>query len=225
MDHQFGLDSKVYVVSNGYDPEDLATVQAHHFGHFAIVYAGSLRPPTRVISPVMAALRRLTEIGHRQTPWFFHYYGGDGQHVMQEAGRFGVTDRVIVHGMVSRAAALEAVKGASLSVVITSVADTAGLEDNGMVTGKIFEAIGLGTPALIVAPVGSDANIVAETTGLARRYTAADVDGVASFLVDLLNGESLEPKDPAAFAWGRLVSGLDAVLRGAAASGRSAPGL
>ncbi len=45
MDRQFGVGAKLHVVSNGYDPEDLATVEAHHFGHFAIVYAGSLWPP------------------------------------------------------------------------------------------------------------------------------------------------------------------------------------
>ena len=213
MDRQFGVGPKLHVVSNGYDPEDLATVQAHHFGHFAIVYTGSLLPPTRVISPVMAALRRLMEIEHQRVPWLFHYYGRHGRHVSEEAERFGVTERVVVHGMVSRAAALGAVKGASLSVVITSVEATARLEDNGMVTGKVFEAIGLGTPTLIVAPVGSDANVVAESTGLARRFTAADVDSIASFLGGLIDGKSLEPKDTAAFTWGRLVSNLDVVLR------------
>ncbi len=161
----------------------------------------------------MAALRQLHEVGHRQVPWIFHYYGGDGQHVSDEAKRFGVTERVVVHGTVSRAAALSAVKGAGVSVVITSVEATAGLEANGMVTGKIFEAIGLGTPTLIVAPDGSDANVVAETTGLARRYAAADVDGISTFLSDLMGGQLLQPKDTAAFAWGSLVSGLDGVLR------------
>ena len=63
-------------------------------------------------------------------------------------------------------------KGAGVAVVITSVVESATPEDNGMVTGKIFEAIGLGTPTLLIAPAGSDANVVAETTGLARSFTA-----------------------------------------------------
>ena len=145
----------------------------------------------------------------------FHYYGRHGVHVREEAERFGVTDKVIVHELVPRATALEAVKGAGVAVVITSVADNATLEDNGMVTGKIFEAIGLGTPVLVIAPDGSDANVVAETTGLGRRYPANDVDGIASFLSDLTNGKSLGPKDTAAYAWGNLVSTLDGVLRDA----------
>ena len=215
MDRQFGVAAKLHVVSNGFDPEDLATIQAHHFGHFAIVYTGSLWPPTRPISPVMAALQRLKDVAPRQERWLFHYYGRRGVHVREEAERVGVADKVIVHELVPRATALEAVKGAGVAVVITSVASNATLEDNGMVTGKIFEAIGLGTPVLVIAPDGSDANVVVETTGLGRRYAASDVDGIASFLSDLMDGKSLEPKETAAYAWGNLVSTLDGVLRDA----------
>jgi glycosyltransferase involved in cell wall biosynthesis len=213
LDEQFGVGAKVHVVSNGYDPEDLTDVRAHSFGHFAIVYTGSLWPPTRVISPVMAVLQKLNATTRRNEPWMFHYYGAHGQHVLDEAGRFGVKDRVSVHGVVSRARALEVVKGAGVAVVITSIDATGRLEDNGMVTGKIFEPIGLGTPVLIIAPEGSDTNVVAETTGLGRRYAAADVDGIASFLDDLMGGQTPEPKDPAAYAWSNLVRNLDGILR------------
>jgi hypothetical protein len=126
--------------------------------------------------------------------------------------RFGVTDKVIVHDLVPRTTALEAVKGARVAVVVTSIANNATQEDNGMVTAKIFEAIGLGTPVLVIAPDGSDASVVAETTGLGRRYPASDVDGMASFLGDLMNGKSLEAKDAGAYAWGSLVSRLDGIL-------------
>jgi hypothetical protein len=117
-----------------------------------------------------------------------------------------------VHGRVPRPQALSAVKGGDVAVVITSVVDRATPEDNGVVTSKIFEAVGLRTPTLLIAPVESDANAVAEITGLVRSFTATDVDGIASFLRDMIGGHSLEPKDPAAYAWENLVSGLDRVL-------------
>jgi hypothetical protein len=145
----------------------------------------------------------------------FHYYGPHGVHVREEAERFGVADKVIVHEVVLRATALEAVRGAGVAVVIASVSGNASLEDKGMVTGKIFEAVGLGTPVLVIAPDGSDAGVVAETTGLGRRYRASDVDGIASFLRELTNGKTLEPKDRASYAWETLVGTLDGVLRDA----------
>jgi glycosyltransferase involved in cell wall biosynthesis len=216
MESQFGVGPKLHVISNGYDAEELAAVPPHEFDHFAIVYAGALTPPKQTISPVMAALRRLTQTRHglaRQ--WKFHYYGSSTRHVAEQAARFGVTDQVLVHGRVSRPQALSAVRGAGLAVVITSTVERASPEDNGVVTGKIFEAIGLRTPTLLVAPAESDAYAVTEITGLVRGYTPADVDGIAAFLRDMINGHSLEPKDPAAYAWENLVAGLDRILRNA----------
>jgi glycosyltransferase involved in cell wall biosynthesis len=213
MDGQFRVGAKLHVISNGYDSEHLARVRAHDFGHFAIVYTGTLWPPKRPVSPVMAALRRLRDLAPFQERWMFHYYGPQGAHVRTEAERFGVSDKVLVHGVVARARALEAVKGAGVAVAITSVENNATLEDNGMVTGKIFEAVGLGTPILVIGPDGSDANVVVETTGLGRRHPASDVAGIASFLNDLANGTLLEPKDTAAYSWGNLVGTLDEVLR------------
>jgi hypothetical protein len=209
LDRQFGVGSKQHVISNGYDSEGLTSVARHHFGHRAIVYAGSLWPPKRVISPLMAALRRLND----DVQWKFHYYGRHGDHVLGEAKRFGVTGRTVVHGEVPRARALEAVRGATVAVVITSVAETAPTEDNGMVTGKIFEAVGLGTPTLLIAPAGSDAREVAKVTGLARSFTAREVEGIVAFLQAMINGRALEPKDTAAYAWDNLVRKMDTVLR------------
>jgi glycosyltransferase involved in cell wall biosynthesis len=213
LDREFGIGSKLHVISNGYDAEDLANVEAQMFDHFAIVYAGVFYPPKRVVAPLMAALRRLKEI-RGDDPWMFHYFGRDGRYVLEEATRSALTERVVVHGHVTRSEALRAVKGAGVAVVITSVEETGTLVDNGMVTGKIFEAVGLETPTLLIAPRGSDANLVAEATGLARGFTANDVDGVVRFLSALIDGRRVTPKEPRSYSWGRLAQELDSVLAG-----------
>jgi glycosyltransferase involved in cell wall biosynthesis len=214
MAGEFAVGPKLHVISNGYDAEVLASIEPYHFGHFAIVYAGRLAPPRRTISPLFEGLKRLEGAAPGQVRrWQFHYYGHESRHVIEEAERFGLTRRLVVHGRVPRSQTLSAVKGAGVAVVITSVVERATNVDNGMVTAKIFESIGLGTPALLIAPMGSDANAVAEVTGLARSFRAADVEGIASFLGYLLEGQTLEPKDPAAYAWENLVSGFDRVLR------------
>jgi hypothetical protein len=210
LDTQFGVGQRLHVISNGYDAEELASIEPHDFGHFAIVYTGRFVPPKRAISPVLAALRCLDEAAHGD--WKFHYYGKDGSYVWQEAERFGVMGRVVLHGTVPRSQVLSGVKGANVAVVITSVAEHATPEDNGMVTAKIFEAIGLRTPILLIAPEASDARAVVEITGLARSFTAADAEGIVSFFRDVMDGQAPEPKDPAAYAWENLVGGLDRVL-------------
>jgi glycosyltransferase involved in cell wall biosynthesis len=217
MDRDFGVGPKLHIIPNGYDPEDLTDIKPHNFGHFAIVYTGNFYPPKRVISPVLAALKRLKESmqGH-DGQWHFHYYGRQGAHVREEAERFGVTDRVVLHGLVPRAEALAAVKGAGVAVVITSVAEEATITERGIMTGKVFEPLGLGTPILLVAPPGSDVEILAETTGLARRFAGNDVAGIAAFLAATIAGQAFEHKNPDAYAWTTIAKRLDAVLREAA---------
>ena len=76
MDQRFTLGSKLHVVTNGYDPDEMGRVRSHDFGHFAIVYTGSFYPPKRVISPVMEALARLKAATTESAGvWYFHYYG------------------------------------------------------------------------------------------------------------------------------------------------------
>ena len=69
----------------------------------------------------MQALNCLKEKRQVSIEWKFHYYGVHGDHVHKEAQRFGVTDKIVVHGRVPRAEALSAVRGSSVAVVITSV--------------------------------------------------------------------------------------------------------
>lgn len=215
MKGRLKLGSRLHVVTNGYDPEELEEVEPHNFGHFAIVYAGSFYPPKRVISPVMAVLRRLNEnIDSKSCEWYFHYYGVGGKHVCSEAKRFGVMERVVLHGSVPRAEVLSAVRGAGVTVVITSVTEATTMEDNGIVTGKIFEALGLRTPILLVAPSGSDARSIAETTELVQSFTGSEIDNMALFLKNMMLGRVLERKDVDAYAWTNIVQKLDAVLRG-----------
>src|SRR5262249_54324589 len=59
MARRFNLGAKLHVITNGYDQGELAGVELHQFGHLAIVYTGSFYPPKRVVSPVLAALKRL----------------------------------------------------------------------------------------------------------------------------------------------------------------------
>ncbi len=214
LDRRHGVGAKLHVVTNGYDPNEMGDVQAYDFGHCAFVYTGIFYPPKRVISPFLATLKRFKEgLGESNNAWFFHYYGTDERHVREQAERFGLSDRIVLHGRVSQREALSAVKGACLAVVITSVEDEGTLEDKGIVTGKIFEAIGVGTPVLLIAPKGSDAATTTETTGLVKSFLGTDIQGMASFLKDVVHGQAPEPRDVEMFSWPNIAKRLDVVLR------------
>jgi glycosyltransferase involved in cell wall biosynthesis len=215
LDQQHGVRSKLHVVTNGYDAEDLAQVVPAQYGHFAIVYAGIFYPPKRVITPIMLALKRLQEefngaIGEH----YFHYYGPHQTHVIEAAKQAGVSERVVNHGLVSQAEALAAVKGANVAVVITTVFDEPSREEQGIVTGKIFEAVGLRTPILLICPSGSDAESVIRETGLGQAFRGSDIDGIADFLRGLISGRAGRSKNITEYSWANIGRKLDRILRG-----------
>jgi len=214
LDQRFGLGAKLHLVTNGYDSEELADIAPYNFGHCAIVYTGDLYPPKRVITPVLAALKRIMEtLKSSAAPWYFHYYGRHEHHVYEEAKRLGVMARVVLHGRVPRAEALAAVRGARATVVITSVAEEATLADRGMVPGKVFEALGLGTPILLIAPPDSDIALFAEAVGVARRFIGSETNGMVSFLTDVGRGWTPKLRDREWYAWTNLAKKMDTVLR------------
>src|SRR5262245_22892257 len=71
LNSRYKLGPKLQVITNGYDSEELANVVSHDFGHFAIVYAGIFYPPDRVVTPTLAALKRLKTNG-APYDWYFH---------------------------------------------------------------------------------------------------------------------------------------------------------
>jgi glycosyltransferase involved in cell wall biosynthesis len=213
MDAQFGVGNKLQVITNGYDPEDLRGVKAHNFGHFAIVYAGSFRPPKRVIGPIMAALYRLKSTDAHEI--IFHYYGKSTEHVKSEAQEHGVLHRVILHGAVPREQALSALRGCNLAVVITSALAEGPWEESGMIPAKIYESLGLRNRVLLIAPRNSDARIILEETGLGRSFTADDIEGIVCYINELISKRCNVAASPELYSWPHMAENLDRTLRSA----------
>jgi glycosyltransferase involved in cell wall biosynthesis len=211
MDEEFGVGHKLHVITNGYDPEDLAAVKPHDFGHFAMVYAGSFFPPKRVITPVMAALQRLKATDAHKV--FFHYYGKDSKHVANEARKHGVMSRVILHGQVPREEVFSALKGCNLAVVITSVSGGERSEDKGMIPAKIYESLGLRNRVLLIAPKKSDVRKLLDETGCGHSFAADEIDDIASYITGLVGKNRDIQVSPEFYSWPTTVERLDRTLR------------
>ena len=206
------IPSKTYVVSNGYDPAEYQDVPKRKFDHFAIVYAGRFYSPKGGAAPFLAAIRELEQL-RPQEDWKFHIFGPNAEPVRRLAADHAVEHRIVIHGFVSRREALSAMAGAGAAVVITSVADTGDLADLGIVTGKIFEPIGLRTPVLAIAPRGSDVEQVLDVTGGGAVFTGSQAGPMAEYLAGLMSGNVPRFKNPEAYSWPKLVCLADAMLR------------
>jgi glycosyltransferase involved in cell wall biosynthesis len=218
LDQRYGVGKKVHVMTNGYDPDEMAAVQPYDFGHCAIVYTGTFYHPKILISPFLAALKCLKESPKEtNNEWFFHYYGVQEDYVRQKAAQYGLTDRIVLHGRVPRRKALSAVKGANLALVISSIHEQSQLIDKGTIPGKIFEPIGLGTPVLLISPLSSDARDIMTPLGLVKSFTGAETQGMVSFLREVVAGQAPQPKNIESCSWATISKNLDAILRGVVA--------
>jgi glycosyltransferase involved in cell wall biosynthesis len=213
LDQRYGVGKKVHVITNGYDPDEMAAVKPYDFGHCAIVYAGTFYHPKIIISPFLAALKCLKE-NETSNKWYFHYYGMQENYVREQAAIYGLSDRIVLHGRVPRREALSAVKGANLALVISSIYERCPLKDQGTIPAKIFEAIGLGIPVLLISPFGSDVRALMAPTGLVRSFTGAETQGMVSFLKDVVCGQAPQPKNLEICSWKTISKNLDTILRG-----------
>lgn len=215
LGRRYGVGAKVHVVTNGYDPGEMAAVTPYDFGHCAFVYAGAIYPAKGSISSFLAALKCLKESFNQASEnWYFHYYGEQEDHVREQAIQFGLSDRIVLHGRVPRREALSAVKGANLALVISSIYEQGSLNDNGIIPAKIFDAIGLGTPVLLIAPPGSDAAALMAPSGLVKSFAGVETQGMVSFLKDVVCGRAPQPKNSEICSWTTISKRLDTILRG-----------
>ncbi|MGA4577390.1 glycosyltransferase [Limisphaera sp. VF-2] len=199
---------KVHVITNGYNAHRLQNVPSATFDEPAIVYAGTLYPPLRTLKPVLMALKRLDTPTLR---WQFHYYGAQGDLVRKDAAELGMLSRVTCHGRVPWSEAVAALKGAHCAVVVVSVNSEAATE-LGVLTGKLFELLGLGVPILMVAPRNAEAREY--LFGHGEAYCADEVTDMAEYLRSLLGRDPKRYTPPKECSWDTLGDVWDSVLRG-----------
>lgn len=219
----FGFKKPVATVFNGFDPDEYAGIEAATFDGPSMVYAGRFYPPVRVVDPLLKAIRRVNEAGDSSKPFLFHYYGGEGDYVMQAAAACGAVAWVRNHGRVSRREALAATKGASVVAVVTSVNETATSAEDGILTGKIFEALAFSRPVLTVCPQSAEIRRVLTESALGVGFTGSQSDAMAVWLGKLRSGEWKANVDLEQSAWnwaGALGTSLDQAVRRIAGVGR-----
>lgn len=212
LEQRFDMAGKVQVVSNGYSPCEHEGVEPKNFEHFAIVYTGQFLPPKRSADVLMQAFRKLADSGEKR-PWKFHYYGADGDHVRLSARQHGVEHCVVLHGAVSRGECLSAIRGAGVAAIVVSDFDTGDVCDRGVITGKIFEPIAMGTPMLVIAPSGFDVESVVQTVGNGAVFSGSQSDRMADYVRNLMDGNKVKSNCPEAYSWPKIIQRMDTLLR------------
>ena len=147
-------ESKITYLPNGYDPDDFdieKTTANQESQTLRFFYAGQLYAGKRDLSVLFRAVSELEHenVIDRNNVWF-EYAGNEWPIFEQFADQYGLKDRCVNYGFVTRQKVMEIMSEIDCSIVATHNT----LKDQGVVTGKVFELLLVGKP--IVAIVGGD---------------------------------------------------------------------
>lgn len=160
------------VLPNGFDPADLPRWRPRTEGPLRVVFMGTVY---RGHSDPGVFLKGMAEAVSRGVDVTLDLVGAAPGSLSGDVAALGLADRVTLHGYLPHAEALAAAGAADVGLVL--IADRPGAKAS--VTGKLYEYLGMGLPALVAGPS----------------------DGAAASLVHQARaGEVVAPDDPAAIA-------------------------
>ncbi len=203
--NRIGDEQPISVIHNGYDPIEMGSVVPANFDHFTLVYAGTFYQPYRTIDPIFLALSRIKQNSLTNKQWQFRYYGTHSSYVNEKIAEYGLNDKAVAYDAIPRPDALSAMAGAGLNIVITAVAEHGTDAEKGIVTSKIFDAIGLGVPILLIAPMDSDAEDTLSGSRFGQTCRGNDHDGITRYLVKCIETESSDCIKSTAYSWDQLI--------------------
>ncbi|MEE9442785.1 MAG: hypothetical protein V3V99_08970 [candidate division Zixibacteria bacterium] len=195
------ISSTAVSIPGGYDPDDFASLRAvGDDGKFNLCYLGTISG-LHPIEPFLNAAHDLAcKNSEFRAKYKFTFIGAnDKNDIMRLAGKFEMTDRIEVIDYRPHRDALS--KAASAGVLLLSAAENH--ED--ILTGKIFDYLGLKAPILgAVPPEGEAAKMIERHKG-GLFASPNDISGLAKAMEELFrrwqNGEKWEK------------SGLDTLTR------------
>jgi len=97
--------------------------------------------------------------------------------------------------------------------VITTVEATATKAELGILTGKLFEALGARVPVLLISPSASDASRVIRENNLGAAFVGSETAAMARWLVQLRDEEPGVIGRSVDYSWPQLSTRLDDLFR------------
>ena len=185
------------VITNGFDPEDVAqndTQVDFSKDKLHFVYTGTLYHGKRCVDMLADVLRELIHEGKITKEQFaFQYAGPDYSELLAQLREYGLEETAVDHGFVSRERSIAMQKNADALLLLTWNEKAY----QGVVPGKLFEYMAIGTAPIIALVTGDVVN--SEVAQLVRQSKAgvaceaaasADRDGLKEFVEKLFARET-----------------------------------
>ncbi len=171
------IKNKVEVIANGYDEQDFNGISKKEKNNDKIIisYIGGMAK-SQVPESFLNAICILKKKNVNVTLRFSGDVHPDAKTIIEN---LGIKDQVKYYGYVSHKVAIQTmVKSTYLLLVIPDTAN-----NNGIVTGKIFEYLRSFTPIICIAPHNSDAANIIRDTQSGQIFDYDDSDKIVDFIL------------------------------------------
>ena len=166
-------ESKIHVIPNGYDEEDISIVELETNEEFVLTYVGTLSEKYNV-SGLIGALKALQVEQNIR----LRFVGNIPDSIIDRVRSEGLGDVLDVVGYVDHSKALDYLRcSAALLLIIPDVPD-----NEGILTGKLFEYLGSKKPILCIGPPEGDAAHIIRECEAGSVFDYQDAEGIRDTL-------------------------------------------
>ena len=185
---------KSLVVYNGFDTEDCRNYEYLRYikgtnTALKFSYVGSLYGGKRNLNSFFSVIKNCIDLGEIKLRSIeLHYAGADLESLMSQAESFGLQNIVVDHGLITRDDALGLQSNVDVNIVVTWNTP----QDQGVLTGKVFESFMLRKPILGIVNgtmAGSEFSRMINSVGAGFCIEDANIDRLRfkGWLVDSIN--------------------------------------
>lgn len=169
---------KVHCLTNGFDLSDREGVRGDriHPTEMVFSYTGSMYGGIRDLTVFFQAVRELIQSGQMREESVSFHYAGNGpafEIFKSQAEPFGLADRCVTHGKLSRREALKLQQGSDILLVASYDYKD---QEGGVITGKVYEYMAAGRPIISIMMgdiENSELTDIVEGTNIGAAYEAS----------------------------------------------------
>ncbi|MFW6350960.1 MAG: hypothetical protein ACOC2E_01110 [Bacteroidota bacterium] len=176
------IDQKIHVVTNGFDPEDFAMKTFSPSGNklFTITYTGTLNADYD-LNGFAKAIMKMTD----ENRYIEMRFVGSISPRWQKEFQLLLKNHLNIMDHVDHGQAIQYMVGADLLLLVIPRIKN----NEGIVTGKIFEYIASGNPVLGIGPVEGDAAGILHDSGAGKMFDYNDHESIFQFISDCQTGK------------------------------------
>lgn len=177
---KFGSESKVNIITNGYESELLNNIPLIVMDQKFIVFAGMLFPPKLTLQPIFDVVQKYQAELESQNIKFI-YYGPNYDLVQRECNQLGISEFWEIHDQIERHRILKLEKAALFNIILSSNLKDPTVEELGVIPGKVFELVGLNASLLPIVPIGSSVEEILVGMGV-KTFDPSNTDAIYQFI-------------------------------------------